>query len=360
MEYLKELRKEKIYQNSSENELYKLNEISNTIGNYINENKEELKPIESTLNLVTGEEKTNTEVNDSYGNKVIVPAGFKIINPEDNVTDGIIIQDIQAGDERSKGNQFVWIPVGTIRIDNRGNSKEVLLGRYTFDDEGNKELIQLAEDYKDETDKYLINDVYKELSNSTYGNTVSKNLGEFIQKTLQNGGYYIARYEAGDPETTGIRNASSSQEIIPVTKSGIYAYNYITQQNAANVVKKMYSNTNFTVDLINSYTWETAIVFIQTFAKENNSLNYSIQNGKNTVGTVQKTGEGILSSTNALDIQCNIYDMAGNVREWSTETSITDVGNVVDRGGHFSGGRMNTSFRYNQNKTNGFRAIIYL
>ena len=81
MEYLKELRKEKIYQNSSENELYKLNEISNTIGNYINENKEELKPIESTLNLVTGEEKTNTEVNDSYGNKVIVPAGFKIINP---------------------------------------------------------------------------------------------------------------------------------------------------------------------------------------------------------------------------------------------------------------------------------------
>ena len=30
----------KIYQNSSENELYKLNEISNTIGNYINGNKE--------------------------------------------------------------------------------------------------------------------------------------------------------------------------------------------------------------------------------------------------------------------------------------------------------------------------------
>ena len=151
MEYLKELRKEKIYQNSSENELYKLNEISNTIGNYINENKEELKPIESTLNLVTGEEKTNTEVNDSYGNKVIVPAGFKIINPEDNVTDGIIIQDIQAGDERSKGNQFVWIPVGTIRIDNRENSKEVLLGRYTFDGNGTPTLVQAA--YTDENSK---------------------------------------------------------------------------------------------------------------------------------------------------------------------------------------------------------------
>ena len=75
------------YANASNNEIKEINNFSNTIENYINDymnENEEDKPIkvESTLDLVNGEEKTNTEVNDSLGNKVVVPAGFKIINPE--------------------------------------------------------------------------------------------------------------------------------------------------------------------------------------------------------------------------------------------------------------------------------------
>ncbi len=81
------------YQNASQNEKIELDKISNYIDNYTNENKsdEEVDEIESTLEIVTGEEKTNTEVNDKYGNKVVVPAGFKIINPDEDVTKGIII-----------------------------------------------------------------------------------------------------------------------------------------------------------------------------------------------------------------------------------------------------------------------------
>ena len=72
------------YANASNNEIKEINNFSNTIENYINDymnENEEDKPIkvESTLDLVNGEEKTNTEVNDSLGNKVVVPAGFKII-----------------------------------------------------------------------------------------------------------------------------------------------------------------------------------------------------------------------------------------------------------------------------------------
>ena len=81
------------YQNASQNEKIELDKISNYIDNYTNENKsdEEVDEIESTLEIVIGEEKTNTEVNDKYGNKVVVPAGFKIINPDEDVTKGIII-----------------------------------------------------------------------------------------------------------------------------------------------------------------------------------------------------------------------------------------------------------------------------
>ena len=60
-----------------------------------------------TLATVTGEETSNTTVEDAIGNKVVVPAGFIVINPEDYVTDGIVIQKV------SNGNQYVWIPCTT-------------------------------------------------------------------------------------------------------------------------------------------------------------------------------------------------------------------------------------------------------
>ena len=63
-----------------------------------------------TLGTVTGSETKNTTVKDSLGNQVVVPAGFKVINPTENVTDGIIVEDVSHS--ATKGSQFVWIPVG--------------------------------------------------------------------------------------------------------------------------------------------------------------------------------------------------------------------------------------------------------
>ena len=45
------------------------------------------------LDTITGDEETPTEVEDSLGNKVVVPPGFTVQNPEDNVEDGIVIVD---------------------------------------------------------------------------------------------------------------------------------------------------------------------------------------------------------------------------------------------------------------------------
>ena len=57
-----------------------------------------------TLITITGNETTNTTVYDSLGNKIVVPAGFKVINPGDNVEDGIIIEDVSAKDDITKGS----------------------------------------------------------------------------------------------------------------------------------------------------------------------------------------------------------------------------------------------------------------
>ena len=102
---------------------------------------------------------------DSLGNMVKVPLGFKIVNPEDNVTDGIIIEDVDAGNEYTKGSQFVWIPVGYVITDENKNTEKIELGRYTFSTTGEKKLEQTAYEWSREVSIELN---CKELETSMY------------------------------------------------------------------------------------------------------------------------------------------------------------------------------------------------
>ena len=58
-----------------------------------------------TLGTVTGSETKNTTVKDSLGNQVVVPAGFKVVNKDANVTDGIVVEDVSHS--ATAGSQFV-------------------------------------------------------------------------------------------------------------------------------------------------------------------------------------------------------------------------------------------------------------
>ena len=62
------------------------------------------------LGTITGTETSNTVAQDSLGNRVVVPAGFTVENPNDNVEDGIIIVDSDKS-RVTYGSEFVWIPV---------------------------------------------------------------------------------------------------------------------------------------------------------------------------------------------------------------------------------------------------------
>ena len=74
------------------------------------------------------------------------------------------------------------------------------------------------------------------------------------------------------------------------------------------------SEAKVTSDLINSYAWDTAIVFIQKCGTESNSSTYSYTVGQSSTSTLQTTGTNILKATSKVDKQCNIFDMAGNCR----------------------------------------------
>ena len=306
-----------------------------------NAQKEEeniLANYESVLNSYSGE---NTEFTDSLGNKVKVPAGFKVVNPGDNVEDGIIIEDVAHG--ATAGSQFVWIPVGTVH---RKDKEDVTieLGRYIFDSSGN--VSEYSGNYTEDT-----------VAEHTYDNTPAKDITTFISKVENTHGYYIGRYEARtlDGERTVSTEDSGLTQI--TVKPNDFVYNYVTQLQAAKLSRNMYNDSNFESDLINSYAWDTAIVFIQNCS---NQSNYANQASVNT--SVASKGT---NNTDTKDVLCNVYDMASNCMEWSTETWDNIDNPCTYRGGNYPYNYKYTSNRSNLDTTHStvnysFRPILYL
>lgn len=289
----------------------------------------------------------NKILTDTYGNSITIPTGFKIASDSaTNVTEGIVIED--ATYTSTMGSQFVWIPVGIVYTNEEKTvSKEIVLNRYTFADDGTP--IPQGEN--------IINDSYpcKELPTSTYENITAKNIEGFKTSVNNNYGYYIGRYEA---------RINSSGNITEVGTDSVY--NNITQPNAAAASRNMYDTNEFTSDLVNSYAWDTAIVFTQTFDDRTNKTKpYSKQSCLNYYGHNAPKGTNNLTDNTMQDKICNVWDMASNCWEWTTEYSSHRYATPgVYRGGSYILGGY-TSYRSgsvisNARDDNSFRPFLYL
>ncbi len=191
--------------------------------------------INKSIKDITGNEETNTITQDRLGNRIVVPAGFEVVNPDDNVTDGIIIKD--KAHVNTVGSEFVWIPVGEIIKEDKAKVN-IELNRYTFDDVG-KEMKQ---------DSKVINDYYtEELKDSITPNAHAKDINEFKNRVESSHGYYVGRYEARIA-TQRMWNTSDAELEQVTLKPNDYVYNYVTQQQAALLSRGMYSGTTFESD----------------------------------------------------------------------------------------------------------------
>ena len=284
--------------------------------------------------------KDTTTLEDTYGNQVKIPKGFKIANDSaTDVTGGIVIED--ATYTNTIGSQFVWIPVGTgenaIKKANK-ETVEIELGRYDFtkNSDGTITTSEYSGSYTEDTTAS---------HNSSRGNAIAKDIEKFKTSANSNHGYYIGRYEAGVVDyNSSVSTSNSNNEtnwtgytgdnIKLVCKKEQQVWNYVTQNKASELSRDMYkSEAKVTSDLINSYAWDTAIVFVQKCGTESNSSTYSYTVGESS--TLQTTGTNILNATKKVDKQCNIFDMAGNCREWTTETFSKSYNPCVLRGGGY-------------------------
>ena len=315
-----------------------------------------------------------TTLEDTYGNQVTIPKGFKIANDSaTDVTGGIVIED--ATYTNTIGSQFVWIPVGTgenaIKKANK-ETVEIELGRYDFT-KNSDGTITTSEYSGSNTEDTTAS------HNSSRENAIAKDIEKFKTSANSNHGYYIGRYEAGVVDyNSSVSTSNSNNEtnwtgytgdnIKLVCKKEQQVWNYVTQNKASEVSRNMYgSEAKVTSDLINSYAWDTAIVFIQKCGTESNSSTYSKTDGQSSTSTrePQTTGTNILKATSKVDKQCNIFDMAGNCFEWTTETHSDSYAPCVSRGGNYSYSNYYTSYRGYSNTSRAesifsFRPLLYL
>ena len=319
--------------------------------------------------------KDTTTLEDTYGNQVTIPKGFKIADDSaTEVTGGIVIED--ATYTNTIGSQFVWIPVGTGENAIKKANKEtvdIALGRYSFTKNSDGTVTTSEFSDRDCTEDTTAS------HNSNYKNAIAKDIEAFETSVKNNHGYYIGRYEAGVVDYNSSVSTSNSDykinwtgytgdNIKLVCKKEQQVWNYVTQNKASELSRDMYgSEAKVTSDLINSYAWDTAIVFVQKCGTERNSSTYSKTVGQSSTSTSasQTTGTNKLKATSKVDKQCNIFDMAGNCFEWTTETSSNSYNPCVTRGGTYDNSSGHTNYRTNSNTSyansyHSFRPLLYL
>ena len=219
--------------------------------------------------------------------------------------------------------------------------------------------IRYSDTWAADTDNvgWLTSDEYTELKN------------KMLKSVYLNGGFYVGRYEAGIAENRTSKGPTNSDGkytiegmLVPVTKADAYPYTWVTRTQAQNLASKVNLGTK-TSSLMFGLQWNLVLAFMHnkgniadsTLTSNSTTIGnytdsvfqlsqtgkYATRNGwklssiwnpstKSTTNFVDSSrnkiaqssdGKGILVTTGTSEKNevMNIYDIAGNVWEWTLE-----------------------------------------
>ena len=274
-----------------------------------------------------------------------LPKGFRQVSGT-TLEKGLTIQD-------STGNQYVWVEVPKTKevYPTAGlEITEFTESEYTAIE---TDLHTYTNDYRKSgwEDKYY-SDAATGLTSAQYTELKQK----MLKSVYQNGGFYIGKYETGIEDT-----ARTSKTETPVIKQNAYPYTYITCSQAQTLASNM-EHGDRTTSLLFGVQWDLTLKYLETKGTSQADLktnstswgNYSnnawnitnanlkyAPNGSGWTTATEKSktsSENILLSTGASESfsKMGIYDLAGNVWEWTLEyTSSTGVP-CAPRGGYYN------------------------
>ena len=363
------------------------------------------------------------ETNSNYKG-VTIPKGFTVsgISTEQSVDGGLVIYDIPEGrtvnwtnpdSVKTQYNQFVWIPVEVNKTTEPKDTETSIASfkrsvwqdnaRVANNAQSSTSFPSSSYSWSNYTEPYSKDS--RDYDGTGTGKTgISAQITELTQSIYKYGGFYIGRYEAGSEtertNSSGVTTLGIKQDMYPYiyvkwgdsmsnigTTGAVYLSNSLYTGKTGYGVKSMLctgaawdSMLDFVKDsnhsVTDSTTWgnyknsETFEITRGSYAVLNTSSytlgsfnnvesNYSKMKGKSILLTTGATGATERNSSK------NIYDVAGNCYEWTTEANGTSY-RVVRGGDYFSDGSdIPASYRGDNyptgsNSVGSFRPLLYV
>ena len=346
------------------NEQIQMNELTDYMENILNRvdvGNTPGNPEEPTVpEMPEGWDDTKVDAIESLDGIIVpVPKGYTAssVSTENTVVDGFVIyegteeiNDANKEIAQTTRNQFVWVPVADVNemygIDSDGKKWGKLydfsstgITPYNWTEEDGVMSISATSDTgsnrepdvvtgSDGTQYDAVNTNLQQagLDSTATANTFKAQLeSEFntmIASVENYGGFYIGRYETG--------NLSQAEATVVKNNSDINNQTWYTQYNKS---KGGAANSNVTTQMIWGCHWDAVMRWM-----------YNSGDNKKKIYTYDSTGKGNYLSTNgnkviptgSVDTYSvnNIYDMAGNVFDWTIESR--SVSGRATRGGYYN------------------------
>lgn len=249
---------------------------------------------------------------------VPIPKGFTYLTGTKDT--GVVIED-------ENHNEFVWVP--STEAQYVKDSRFILRSLFRGWGEGN--MASVADD------------------------SIPQGIVSESTDVIKYGGFYIARYEAGIPEGD---STPSNKEGIPVSKKNKVVWSDITYANAKKNAENMINTEYVRTGLVTGTAWDRACCFIEDSVSDISwGLNYGNYKAAGSPANVSGYGTEQKSGYSEYWKVKNIYDLAGNYWEFTTE--LYDTNFYVIRSGSATSTGLYSSmvYRYYSDSNSPFTSL---
>ena len=291
---------------------------------------------------------------------VPVPKGYVAskVTGETTVENGFVIyeetdevNDTNKDTAQTTRNQFVWVPVADVSEMYGTDASGKKWGKlYSFSTDGITPVNWTEQNGVMTVTTTSGSNSYREPEVVSFDSSNSVNLTQLetqfdsmIASVEKYGGFYIGRYETG--------NLSQAETVVVKNNIDIGSQTWYTIYNKS---KEVAANSNVTTTMIWGCQWDATLRWMYNSGdSDKKTYTYNSTGKGNYSGTQGSSNRIIPTGSNEQYAVNNIYDMAGNARDWTIEANNTDVRVLRGGGGGDDAVSYSTSSRNANGPSNG-------